>query len=364
MTGVSHNVTAFYPGVQCIMHQLRKVRSQVPLVIAVPAEEEALAKTLLAADEAGDSSAGSIDVSIRVWNRFPYDYGRSSRVAGGASLFQRRWRSSHVFDKLNVLGAPWTKLVWLDADVLIKRNVDELCTDDSRESTAGPSLHAAVDSGFEPRTCFQQRHGVQCHGCQHHGLHADEVCKSCGYWTYQAMTQQAAGNRSHLPECTYEFNTGVLVVRPLGAAAFDELVVRPVRCGVVATRDGSDQGLFNSLVHSRKIFGPRGFGTLPSQYNMLHRVYNVRPPAWQRVDPAVVHLVGERKPWGAKAREGAFLHYGSVYLETERQWLTACGDAEVTRFLEVKAEEAAVEKERRAALAHARAGRGAKPAGG
>lgn len=364
MTGVSNNVTAFFPGVQCIMHQLRKVRSQVPLVVAVPAEEEALARALLAADVAGDSSAGSIDVSIRVWNRFPYETERGlTRAYGAASWFQRRWRRGHVFDKLNVLGAPWPRLVWLDADVLIKRNIDELCTDDSRFASAGPSLHAAVDSGFEPRTCFQKRHGVQCHGCRHHGLHADEICNSCGYWTNRAMAEQAAGNRSHLPECTYEFNTGVLVVRPFAAAAFEERVVRPVRSGVVATRDGSDQGLFNSLVHSRQIFGRDGFGTLPSKYNMLHRVYNVRNRAWQRIDPAVVHIVGERKPWGTQAREAARLHFGSVYLETERQWQSAC-DAELAPFLELKASEAR-EVERQRALARAESGaRRRRPAGG
>ena len=164
MTGVSRNVTNYFPGVLCILHQLRALRSRVPLVIAVPAEEQAAAQALL------DAAGGSSNVALVAWGHFPYEprYTRHH---------QRRWKDTRVLDKLNILGAPFKRLVWLDTDVLIRRNVDELCG----AEWDNVDFAAAYNSGHEPRTCFVG--GDECNDCQHHGVHEDELCpRGCSYW--------------------------------------------------------------------------------------------------------------------------------------------------------------------------------------
>ena len=284
MTGVSHDVLSQLPGLLCIAHRLQQVGSRVPLVIAVPAEEALLARTFM--EEAG------VNATLVVWTRFPVELKLAWR--------QRRWKGKGVLDKLNILGAPFRRVIWLDTDVLVRRNIDELCS--SREMWGAASFAAAVNSGFEPRTCWLAG-GDRCEGCRHHGVHTDEVCThKCSYWVRQGLLEQAAGNRSQMPRCTYEFNSGVMLITPLKRAVFQRRVVQPLRCNQAPapregwSRDGGDQGVLNSLVHGLGAMGER-VDTLPSKYNGLHRVSALRPQTWRRWDPALVHIVGERKPW-------------------------------------------------------------------
>ena len=106
-----------------------------------------------------------------------------------------------MLDKLNILGAPFGRVVWLDTDVLVRRNVDELCG----PRWDGVSFAAALNSGHESRTCHSALGGGECTGCQHHGVHADE---RGSYWVRRGLLEQRAGNRSSMPRCVYEFNSG------------------------------------------------------------------------------------------------------------------------------------------------------------
>lgn len=308
MTGVTLNVTKYLPGAMCIMKRLRDVGSRYPLVFAVPPDEAEVARAALAA--VPEISANS---TVMSWSRFPYE----PQLTGWA----RRWRGTRVFDKLNMLGAPFERVVWLDTDVLINRNVDELCQLDA-------PFAAAYNSGHEARTCWSSRHmhlGDECRGCRHHGVQADE--QKGGYWVRKGLQEQRAGNRSGLPRCTYEFNSGVVAFRPLNRSAFVERVVRPVSCGRAPSRDGGDQGTLNSLAFGLAAFDDmRRVYVLPSTYNALHRVQMLRPPVWRRWDPALVHIVGHRKPWSEAARKSAVIKpdNGNPYFEQERAWLRAC----------------------------------------
>lgn len=315
MTGVSTNVSVYLPGLLCIARRLEQVGSQVPLVIAVPAAEVALARAALS----------NINATILVWRQFPVEL----KLRWG----QRRWRGRHVLDKLNLLGAPYRRLVWLDTDVLIRRNVDALCS-----STAGrwsrASFAAAVDSGFEPRTCWQSG-GARCDSCRHHGVHPDELCEhKCSHWVRRGIMEQAAGNRSGMPRCVYEFNSGVMLIAPLSRANFQRRVVRVLRCDRPPSRegwsrDGGDQGVLNNLVHGRRVMGDR-VGVLPSKYNGLHRVSALRPQAWRRWDPALVHIVGERKPWSEGIGSALLPHATNEeqpigFAAMSFEWLQLCG---------------------------------------
>ena len=310
MTGVSGNPRAFMPGVRCIIHQLRRHNSRVPLVVAASDESYAHVTTDL-------SSRGLLgaNVSLLRWGRFPVD----------ASIYRVkygwRWSGSRVLDKLNVLGAPYRRVVWLDADVHIQRNVDELC-DALPDATR--RLAAAFNSGHEPRTCWQPGKNPaadECRGCRHHGVTKDE--REGGYWVRTGLAEQDAGKRRGLKRCVYEVNSGVLVVAPHNQSAFRSEVVAPVACGRVVSRDGSDQGALNSLVHGHGALGGRPAPLHPS-YNAVMRNAMTRPSAWRRWNPAIVHLVGPRKPWSAAAPKDALAKPHDPYLLEERRWLKSC----------------------------------------
>ena len=239
MTGVTNRATAFLPGIRCIARRMRELQSTVPLVIAVPTDEAASVRESL---QAWGVLGGN--VSLVRWNRLNYE----PPLHG----FTRRWKDTRVLSKLNLLGAPYRRVVWLDTDVLLKRNVDHLCR--TRPHLA---FTAVYNHGHEPRTCWSHdgRGADECSGCRHHGVQRDEL--SGGYWVRKGLSEQAKGNRSGMPSCRYEFNSGVLLVEPLNQSDFHRRVVAPVSCRQVHSRDGGDQGAFNSLVYGHGLFGER-----------------------------------------------------------------------------------------------------------
>merc|ERR1740117_1374377 len=112
-------------------------------------------------------------------------------------------------------------------------------------------------------------------------------------------------------------------------SAFDRMV-DIVACGRAFSRDCGDQGIVNSLAYGHGAFDNVTF--LPFRYNAIHRVQMLRPSVWRRWDPAIVHIVGDRKPWSPAARLAAVTKCNrskecpgnTPYFEQEREWLRAC----------------------------------------
>ena len=120
----------------------------------------------------------------------------------------------------------------------------------------------------------------------------------------------------------YEFNTGVFVVRPLAALAFRQVVLEPIRYGMVPSRDGSDQGTINTLVRRGALGG--AIVTLNTTYNVLHRIRFVRPRFWLKLSPAAIHYSGVRKPWDRIALAAHARSNRSWHLQLERLWRQHC----------------------------------------
>ena len=85
----------------------------------------------------------------------------------------------------------------------------------------------------------------------------------------------------------------------------------------------------NSLAYRYGAFD--NISVLSSTYNAIHRVQMLRPHAWKRWDPAIVHIVGDRKPWSQQARTSARTSCSSSgycnnnpYFAQEREWLRVC----------------------------------------
>lgn len=126
-------------------------------------------------------------------------------------------------DLLNVLGAPFQRVVWLSPEVVPRRSLDELCAF-NESSLLATSAH--------PRRCFD-----------------DALARS--------SPRQCAACAAE--ECRYELDGRVLAVAPLPISAFNEEVVAPVTSGaLVGAGSGSAAAqALNALVYARGLFGGR-----------------------------------------------------------------------------------------------------------
>ena len=281
----------YLPGIRCVASRLHALKSSYPLVVAAEAGDEDALRAALAPYP---------NARVARWEAFPHHFGG-------------RWGATRVLDKLNVLGAPFGRVVWLDADVLVRRSVDELCA-----LPPNVSFAAAPNAGFRARTCFDPNGGRG----------AAFKCQTC------AADDDGGGGAGAKPRCRYELNSAVMAVRPLGAAEFASRVVRPVQAGAVGSRDGGDQGAYNTLLYTHALFGAVGAGArvLPSTYNALARVQKLRPKEWAAMaagGPSLVHFSRETKPWGlyANASAGRARYAASATAKAsplQREWLDAC----------------------------------------
>ena len=230
-----------------------------------------------------------------------------------ADAFAKRWRDKgfHVLDKLHVLVAPFSRVVWLDADVQVARNVDELCSLDDSVGFA-----AAHNVGAEARTCFHPKGDYlaseRCTECQHHHISQQEQRST--YFTSRALKE----DRRRMPKCTYEYNTGVMVVKPLSRRRFRKDVLEPLTGGQVSSSDKADQGTINHLVHARHLFGSRGVATLNNSYNAITRVYYIRSRLWSEWDAALLHHTNSPKPWRRRRNITRTTRAGNLQVRLER----------------------------------------------
>ena len=228
----------YLAGLNCIGRRLEQVGSKYPLLVMVEPEQETWMRSQVVINSHPNSA-------LIAWRRFPDPAKRNDSW---------RYRSAHVLDKLNLFGMPFRRLVWIDSDIFVRRNIDALC-----ELPDDVPFAATLDVEGRPNHCWPNFFACKANCSQEYNMSLDAT-------PYVGL--RVAEVTPPPSRCRYIMQSGVMMIHPFNLTAFNELIVAPVRHETVKSYDSGDQGLINSL-----IYGPlQLFGT---SYMRLHPMYNV-----------------------------------------------------------------------------------------
>lgn len=148
----------------------------------------------------------------------------------------------NCFAKLHMWNTEYDKIIYLDADIIVTKNIDHL---------------------FYTEAAFS-------------------AVRSCAYVVdTHKNTAQAFLRDNH-------FNAGVLVLTP-NKKTYDDLMEQKE---FTNDDDGSDQSLLN-------IYFRHTWNRLPQIYNATRRLMNVMPDLWKEMeqDIHIIHYAAKEKPW-------------------------------------------------------------------
>ena len=290
----------YLAGLNCIGRRLDAVGSRYPLLVMVEQEQEAFMRRHVVVNSHPSSAVLS-------WRHFPEKVNRT---------MPWRYRSAHVMDKMNLFGMPFRRLVWIDADVFVRRNVDELC-----ELPDDVQYASGLDAEGKPTHCWQPNaKRALCPGkCKSYNMSREAH-------PYVGLRVSELAQVSPAPEsCPYIIQSGVMMLKPLSLAAFNERIVGPVSTGTVGTYDSTDQGMINTMIYKRRIFGD-AYMRLHPMYNVIARHAKHTEAKWggTALTAALLHFTRETRPWQNSPR------YDNVTRLAE--WTTHCG-ADVCKLM-------------------------------
>jgi len=238
---------AYLPGLEALATSLLDVGSTRPLVVIVTA----------APSEALRRAAKCLKLTIVRMPPVPNPFSDDD-YGGQESPFGNPIRFKKVFSKLNIWRLPVKIAVFLDADMVVLKNIDELF------APSEPALRASPDKLWD-------------------------------------------GAKSVLNSDKGIFNSGLLVIRPSDATFRDILkklpeVSKDGAGNYAKLSDGSDQGFLNAYFRQMWV----GDAILDSKYNTMWW-YAMDHYACDMTKISVLHNVGEPKPWMKKKKE-SLLH--------------------------------------------------------
>ena len=277
---------SYLPAISCVSTRLKALGSRYPLLIFVQPEDESYMRTQL---------RDVRDGKVLAWNSFPTS--ASSRV-----------HPARIMDKLNLLGAPIKRLVWIDADMYVRHNIDELC-----ELPENIEFAATINAaGGRPSYVWPSRFTPRRLPCVH-GYNASADGKRYTFLRPGELLQPHT-------QCPFMLNSGLLVLRPLSGAAFERDVVQPMRSHVINTYDGGDQGIFNTLLYGeRRQWGDR-WAVLHPRFNVIAHSRFHAERHWNGIESTVVHWTGmSGRPWNLTSRAS------EATKEAAKEWREGCG---------------------------------------
>ncbi|KAJ5372183.1 Glycosyl transferase family 8 [Penicillium concentricum] len=196
-------------------------------------------------------------------------------------------RFAETWNKLIVFSLEqYERIVLLDGDILIRRNMDSL-------------MELPLDeTDVDGSRVFAAAHACACNPMKKPHYPANWIPSNCAYTT-QNSTPDDAQTVAPPPGCGVGMlNSGVLVVRP-SARVYGEITAALQETERIERYDFPDQELLSDVFTGRWV-------PLPYVYNGLKtlRIEGVHDCIWRDSEVRAVHYIFATKPWHEKVEEG------------------------------------------------------------
>ena len=249
----------YLPGVQTLAASLRRVNSAFPLLVMVTPDVDADVRQVLRDD------------GIQVVQVAPL------RPAGHGAYANARF--AQVWTKLAVWSlTDFERVVFLDADMLVVRNMDEL-------------FDMEIDTVHDPGPSVAAAHACRCNPLRIPSYPRDWIPANCHYTSGVAAADY--------------FNAGLLVLRP-DADVFADMIARLAGLTDLTGFLFAEQDFLNDYFRDRWV-------PLPYVYNALKTLSVQHPDLWHLPDVRNIHFIID-KPWAR--RPGS----DDPYLDLTRLW--------------------------------------------
>ncbi|KAJ5667987.1 Glycosyl transferase family 8 [Penicillium maclennaniae] len=177
----------------------------------------------------------------------------------------------------------YERVVLLDGDILVRRNMDELM-----ELELDPK--AALEDGTGKRV-FAAAHACACNPMKKSHYPAHWIPANCAYTAQHPTPDSAHISAPPRDSGVGMLNSGVLVVTP-SSKIYSEIMSALQETERIEKYDFPDQELLSDVFNGRWV-------ALPYVYNALKtlRMENVHGAIWRDEEAKAVHYIFAKKPW-------------------------------------------------------------------
>ncbi|CAI7656316.1 unnamed protein product [Penicillium palitans] len=196
-------------------------------------------------------------------------------------------RFAETWNKLVVFSLEqYERIVLLDGDILVRRNMDSLMELPLDETDA------------EGSRVFAAAHACACNPMKKAHYPANWIPSNCAYTTQHSTPADAQSIAPPPGSGVGMLNSGVLVVRP-SARVYDEITAGLQETTRIERYDFPDQELLSDVFVGRWV-------PLPYVYNALKtlRIAGVHDSIWRDSEVRAVHYIFATKPWHEEVVEG------------------------------------------------------------
>ncbi|KIK71602.1 glycosyltransferase family 8 protein [Collybiopsis luxurians FD-317 M1] len=248
----------YLPGVLVLWHGLKSVESKYPLVVMVTPYLQHEARTVLA----------KCGIETYAIDGLMPDSSRHTGVADHDERLREAWTKLRVFELID-----FERVVLVDADMVIRRNMDELL-----------EIPLALDEIAAAHVCA-------CNPMKLAHYPADWVPPNCAHTAVKSPSDLPPAWSMTSPRPYGQLNSGTVVLNP--SSALSEAIIQYLNTENLESFAFADQDLLTAFFKGK-------WEPLPWYYNALKTLRVIHPQLWSDEEVRCLHYILKDKPWEAR----------------------------------------------------------------